>query len=75
MEGAEEKSDGQTLEYVNLIFAIVLAALATPIVKWLVVHGGKLGISNPNAISFCNIISVQVSLSLPPSVGGDSGPS
>ena len=58
MEGAEEKSDGQTLEYVNLIFAIVLAALATPIVKWLVVHGGKLGISNPNAISFCNILFV-----------------
>ncbi len=58
MEGAEEKSDGQIIEYVNLIFAIVLAALATPIVKWLVVHGGKLGISNPNAISFCNILFV-----------------
>ncbi len=58
MEDAEEKSDGQTLEYVNLILAIVLAALATPIVKWLLVHGGKLGISNPNAISFCNILFV-----------------
>jgi len=58
MEEAEEKSDGQTLEYVNLILAIVLAALATPIVKWLVVHGGKLGIANPNAISFCNILFV-----------------
>ncbi len=30
MEDAEEKSDGQTLEYVNLILAIVLAAMATP---------------------------------------------
>lgn len=58
MEEAEEKSDGQTLVYVNLIFAIILAALATPVVKWLVVHGGKLGISNPNAISFCNILFV-----------------
>ncbi len=58
MEEPKEKSDGQTLEYVNLILAIVLAALATPIVKWLLVHGGKLGISNPNAISFCNILFV-----------------
>jgi len=58
MEAAEEKSDGQTLEYVNLILAIILAALATPVVKWLVVHGGKLGIANPNAISFCNILFV-----------------
>ena len=58
MEEAEENSDGQTLEYANLILAIILAALATPVVKWLVVHGGKLGISNPNAISFCNILFV-----------------
>ncbi len=58
MEAAEEKSDGQTLEYVNLILAIILAALGTPVVKWLVVHGGRLGISNPNAISFCNILFV-----------------
>ncbi len=58
MERAEENSDGQTLEYANLILAIILAALATPVVKWLVVHGGKLGISNPNAISFCNILFV-----------------
>ncbi len=58
MEESEEKSDRQALEYTNLFLAIVLAALATPIVKWLLVHGGKLGISNPNAISFCNILFV-----------------
>ncbi len=58
MEESAEKSDRQALEYTNLFLAIVLAALATPIVKWLVVHGGKLGISNPNAISFCNILFV-----------------
>jgi len=58
MEESVEKSDRQALEYTNLFLAIVLAALATPIVKWLVVHGGKLGISNPNAISFCNILFV-----------------
>ena len=58
MEKSEDNSNGQTLEYVNLILAIILAALATPIVKWLVVHGGKLGIANPNAISFCNILFV-----------------
>ncbi len=48
----------ETLEYANLILAVILAALATPVVKWLVVHGGKLGIANPNAISFCNILFV-----------------
>jgi len=58
MDESEEKSNRQSLEYINLILAIVLAALATPVVKWLVVHGGKLGISNPNAISFCNILFV-----------------
>ena len=58
MKEAEGNSAGQTLEYVNLIIAIVFAALATPVVKWLVVHGGKLGIANPNAISFCNILFV-----------------
>ena len=48
----------ESLRYENLILAIILAALATPIVKWLVMHGGKLGISNINAISFCNILFV-----------------
>ncbi len=48
----------ESLRYENLILAIILAALATPIVKWLVMHGGKLGLSNINAISFCNILFV-----------------
>ncbi len=48
----------EKFKYLNLILAIILAALATPIVKWLLVHGGKLGISNINAISFCNILFV-----------------
>ncbi len=47
-----------SLRYGNLILTIILAALATPIVKWLVMHGGKLGLSNPNAISFCNLLFV-----------------
>ena len=42
----------------NLLIAIVLAALSAPIVKWLVVHGGTLGVSKPGAISFCNIFFV-----------------
>lgn len=54
----EKPSKKRTLEYANLILAIIFAALATPVVKWLVTHGGKLGISNPNAISFCNILFV-----------------
>ncbi len=45
-----------SLRYGNLVLTIILAALATPIVKRLVMHGGKLGLSNPNAISFCNIL-------------------
>lgn len=47
-----------SLRYGNLILTIILAALATPIVKWLVMYGGKLGFSNPNAISFCNLLFV-----------------
>ena len=58
MQQAEETSQGKTLEFANLILAVVLAALATPVVKWLVVHGGMLGIANPDAISFCNILFV-----------------
>jgi len=46
------------IRFANLLAAITLAALATPIVKWLVVHGGAVGISNPAAISFCNILFV-----------------
>ncbi len=51
-----DKRDG--FKYGNLILAIILASLATPVVKWLVMQGGKFGISNPNAISFCNILFV-----------------
>jgi len=58
MENSQGKSVGQTFKYTNLFLAIILAALATPIVKWLIIHGGKVGISNPNAISFCNILFV-----------------
>ena len=42
----------------NLFAAILLAALAAPLVKWLVVHGGALGLSNPGAISYCNVLFV-----------------
>jgi drug/metabolite transporter (DMT)-like permease len=52
------KDERESLRFGNLILAIILAALATPIVKWLVMHGGKLSISNPDAISFCNILFV-----------------
>ena len=47
-----------TFGFLNLFAAIVLAALAVPLVKWLVVHGGELGLSNPGAISYCNILFV-----------------
>ena len=54
----EQLKGKKNLEYTNLILSIILAALATPIVKWLITNGGKVGISNPNAISFCNILFV-----------------
>lgn len=44
--------------YLNLFLAVFLAALATPVVKWLVEHGGRLGLSNPGAISYCNVLFV-----------------
>lgn len=48
----------KSVRWINLIAAIVIAGLTTPIVKWLILHGGKLGISNPDAISFCNILFI-----------------
>ncbi|MFQ5683051.1 MAG: DMT family transporter [Candidatus Binatia bacterium] len=57
-ERVERTSERESLKYANLILAIILAALAAPIVKWLIIHGGKVGISNPNAISFCNLLFV-----------------
>ena len=50
--------DRNGVRFANMLAAIILAALATPVVKWLVVHGGKVGISNPDAISFCNILFI-----------------
>ncbi len=33
-------------------------ALGTPIVKWMIIHGGPYGISRPGAVSFCNLLFV-----------------
>ncbi|MBT8484444.1 MAG: EamA family transporter [Phycisphaerales bacterium] len=38
--------------------AVVLLALAGPLVKWLVTQGGPDGLVAPNAISFCNVLFV-----------------
>lgn len=58
MGKTQTSAQKESLNYANLILAIILAALATPIVKWLIMHGGKLGISDPKAISFCNVLFV-----------------
>ncbi|MEM7167067.1 MAG: EamA family transporter [Planctomycetota bacterium] len=41
-----------------LYLAIALLALASPLVKWLIQSGGALGVDNPGAISFCNVLFV-----------------
>lgn len=48
----------RTKGFLNLFLAILLAALATPLVKWLVVHGGEFGLLDPGAISYCNVLFV-----------------
>jgi drug/metabolite transporter (DMT)-like permease len=41
-----------------LALAITLFSLASPLIKWLIRHGGELGLSHPGAISFCNVLFV-----------------
>jgi drug/metabolite transporter (DMT)-like permease len=41
-----------------LLAAIVLLALTSPLVKWLMMHGGSSGLVAPDAISFCNVLFV-----------------
>ena len=41
-----------------MILAYALFALGSPAVKYLVTQGGELGLSHPEAISFCNVLFV-----------------
>ncbi len=52
------KLSSQHKAFAYLAATIVLAGLAAPILKWLVEHGTKLGLSRPDAISYCNIFFV-----------------
>ena len=38
-----------------LALAILLFAMDSPVIKWLVVHDGRGGIVSTNAVSFCNV--------------------
>jgi drug/metabolite transporter (DMT)-like permease len=42
----------------SLILSVALFALASPVVKWLMVKGGPAGIVREDAISFCNVLFV-----------------
>lgn len=42
----------------SLIISVALFALGSPLIKWLVEHGGELGVTQPGAISFCNLLFV-----------------
>jgi drug/metabolite transporter (DMT)-like permease len=44
--------------HIDLFVTVVLAGLSAPLIKWLILHGGKLGLSRPGAISFCNVLFV-----------------
>ncbi len=44
--------------FVYLLLSAVIGALGTPIVKWMIIHGGPYGVSRPGAVSFCNILFV-----------------
>ena len=52
------KSSPQYKAFGYLAVTIVLAGLSAPILKWLVEHGTKLGLSRPDIISYCNIFFV-----------------
>ena len=41
-----------------LLSGIVLLALASPLIKWMVVNGDRTGLVAPNAISYCNALFV-----------------
>lgn len=41
-----------------LLLGIALLALSSSLVKWLIQEGGNLGLTAPNAISFCNVLFV-----------------
>ncbi len=43
---------------VSLIFSVALFALASPLIKWLMAQGGRGGIVQVDAISFCNVLFV-----------------
>ncbi|MEM7227745.1 MAG: DMT family transporter [Planctomycetota bacterium] len=42
----------------NLIAALVILGLTTPIVRWLIIHGGETGLIAPGVISYCNVLFV-----------------
>ena len=44
--------------YIYLLVAITLLALASPAIKWLLTYGGKFGLARPGSISFCNVLFV-----------------
>lgn len=41
-----------------IFIAVMLLSLSSPAIKWLVQHGGEVGICQPNSISFCNVLFV-----------------
>ncbi|MEL7499172.1 MAG: DMT family transporter [Planctomycetota bacterium] len=51
-------SENQRSRYLSLAVALLLSALATPLLKALVEKGGHLGIVKENAVSYCNIMFV-----------------
>lgn len=44
--------------FIYLLLATSITAIGTPLVKWLIIHGGPFGISEPGAVSFCNLLFV-----------------
>ena len=42
----------------SLVLALTLFALSTPVLRWLIMNGGALGLKSPGAISFCNVLFV-----------------
>ena len=48
----------QRAVFLILAASVVLTALGSPLVKWLVENGGELGLRSPGAISFCNVLFV-----------------
>ena len=54
---SSETGDRPTTRLI-LALAILLFAMGSPVIKWLLVHGGGTGIVSTNAISFCNVLFV-----------------